>query len=222
MTSINRAAIFAASLALGAGGAAQAASYNFDISDGNGVPASSYAGAGVAGVWNATPQGVLSGAGFTDTTGTLGGVAMTITADFPIGGWGGPGDLNAVNGDFVFTAGSWSIDLTGLQDGAYIAILYAPLNPSVELGDGNVGGIGFSSVTGGSATLVLGLSHVLVPGVVVSGGTLSMVGSSPSLSGIAGVQLVGPTVPPVPVPAAGLLLLTGLGVMGAAARRRRG
>jgi hypothetical protein len=204
---------------------ADAASYNFDFSDKLGAPSSSFAAAGVAGIWNVTSQVSTTATGFTDVTGANGGVSVSITAGF-LDGFLGTSitDVRALLHDNFYTeSGSWALQVSGLLDGVYDAYLYAPANDLVGLGQGAANGAAFSSISGGD-TLVEGVSYTVLTGITVTGGlfnaSATSIGTGADYAGLAGLQLVG-AVADVPVPAAGLLMLTGLGALGIARRRRK-
>lgn len=103
-----------------------------------------------------------------------------------------------------------------------MSYLYEPSNSVVELGNGNVNGTAFDSITGGT-TVDEGVSYLSFATVNVSGGLLNVtatsIGIGAAYAGLARMQLVGATTP-VPLPA-GALLLTALGAAGIAGRRRK-
>jgi hypothetical protein len=220
-TTVLCATVFALASAV----AADAASYNFDFTDKFGAPSSSFAAAGVAGIWNVTSRVSATATGFTDVTGANGGVSVSITAGVLDGFTVSAATdvLALLNDNFYTESGSWALEVSGLLDGVYDAYLYAPAHSEVALGQGAANGAAFSSISGG-ATLVEGVSYTVLTGITVTGGlfnaSATSIGTGFSYAGLAGLQLVGP-VADVPVPAAGLLMLTGLGALGLARRRRK-
>jgi hypothetical protein len=130
-------------------------------------------------------------------------------------------------------AGMWNVaasalsagftDIIGLLNGSYDVYLYAPSNSVAALGNGNVNGTTFDSITGGT-TLDEGVSYRSFAAVNVSGGLLNAaatsIGIGASYAGLAGMQLVGATTP-VPLPAGALLLLTAFGAAGITGHRRK-
>jgi hypothetical protein len=220
-TTVLCATVFALASAV----AADAASYNFDFTDKFGAPSSSFAAAGVAGIWNVTSRVSATATGFTDVTGANGGVSVSITAGVLDGFTVSAGTdvLALLNDNFYTESGSWALEVSGLLDGVYDAYLYAPAHSEVALGQGAANGAAFSSISGG-ATLVEGVSYTVLTGITVTGGlfnaSATSIGTGADYAGLAGLQLVG-AVADVPVPAAGLLMLTGLGALGIARRRRK-
>ncbi len=172
---------------------------NVDLSDISGSPLSNYAAAGRAGTWNTVN---IESAALFDTTGAASGVSLTASADLTSSGPGMSPDV-ALLGDHIGTCSGvieWSLAFTGLEDGSYRVLLYAPSHTAFDTGDMLVNGIAVPAILGASE-LQGGGSHAAVV-VSVSGGTLD-ISALPSGSGLciglAGVQIEGPLAPPGPV-----------------------
>ena len=194
---LTRCTWLAVALLAAAPGAWGAGGFNLDFGTSYGAPAASYSGASAqAGSWNAVGLGA---AGLVDLAGTPTGVSVTVVADSGGGNNSSPpssSDEFLLNDNFFSLAGnSWSVDLTGLVPGNYTVLLYAPSNGAVSTGAMTVAGVSVLGIEGdGSSLLSEGASWLRVP-ILLTGSTLSIAGSDPGFSGLAGLQLV-----PAPAP----------------------
>jgi hypothetical protein len=178
---------------------------NVDVGAAWGTPASTYAAAGQAGTWNTIGLGTTA---LVDKEGAMTAVSVTLTNEFDNGtAIGTDSDRQRLVGDHAYGCGAaakdhdWQLEFSGLDDGSYRVILYAP-EGSPATGDMNVRGLAADSISGNaSGALLEGSSYVSVT-TPVSSGTLSITGNktkSQSLCpGIAGVQLEGPLGPSAP------------------------
>jgi len=200
--------------------------YNVDVGGAAGKPMSGFAAAGGAGDWNSFST--LGSIPLVDVNGSASGASATIATQTLLNfGTGYQSDLPALLGDVAEDCSDpdeWSLDFSGLDDGVYRVLVYAPSGASSHTGD--------ISIDGAPATNSLPgiFPHELLEGTswgsavaVVSGGTLSLDGlgnGSVSCAGITGVQLeIGtpiitePSVPSLGAPAmlglVSLLLLMG-------------
>ena len=212
-------------ISLGAAGNVWATSINVDFvcpCDVGPSPQIIYgAAAGQAGVWNervapTAPVPLL------DTSGNFLGVFMSVVAD--LNNFQNPNavvgnDANLLS-DYFYTVngGAYSVNFTGLQNGTYNVFLYAPNASNVAIGSGNVNGVPYP-YTGSSVLqfplLIQGVNYVVVNGVVVSNGTMSILsngGAAIDNFGLSGLQLqlVTTTIPSVPEPTTVLLVGSGL------------
>jgi hypothetical protein len=215
--------IFAAAVVLTTLGTAQTASataFNIEFGTGFAPPPSSFgAAAGQALVW----QTVATGGG---AVGLGGGAMVSVVgpvSEGSIGSPAGPTDelmLDYFVGDF--TAATWLVSFSGLVDGAYDVYLYDPANAAVSTGNGTVNGTTFTSINGAysSPTLALNSNYLLLQNILVTGGSLNVYGdgTTPGLSGLAGIQLQD-SVNAVPEPST--LGLLGIGAAGVFAVRRK-
>lgn len=178
--------------------AASASSINVDFGRAADEPASSYGGIGEAGTWNQSLTGTTSN--LIDTNGTITDVSVLVTAVNNDGGAAGPfpNDIDKLLGDNVFTpafdGGLWEAQFTGLSDGNYKIILYAPSNTLTSTGIMTINGIAASELTGADPiSMISGVSYGIYQ-TVVSGGLLTIAGTTTgsefNFSGIAGAQLV--------------------------------
>jgi hypothetical protein len=169
---------------------------NLDFGTYYGVPAPTYgAASGQAGPWNLVGQVVT---GLTDLSGIVSGanVAVTVT---PIGGtgthWGGTPTIDTQwlrrDAFYVAAGNTWSVDLTGLENGKFHVFLYASAEPGAPTGDMTVGGVAVPSFQGtaSGSTLIEGTDWVWVK-VTITDGTLAISGSGTFSSGLAGLQFV--------------------------------
>jgi hypothetical protein len=198
-------------LLLSAAAPASAQNFNVDLGSVNGTPPSSYAGAGTAGSWNTLGLGV---AGLLDTGGAATGVSVDVSSDGDTGTGGGIGDDITLIGDNILDCGTdqWSLAFSGLQDGSYRVILYAPSNGNVYTGDMLVNGAPVAALPGTNLALTEGVSYAVVV-ANVSGGALDLSGAgdgSFNCAGLAGVQIEGPAPPFVPALSKGGLALLAL------------
>jgi hypothetical protein len=168
---------------------ASAQNLNVDLGDVAGSPPNSYTAAGTAGVWNTLN---IEAAALLEIEGSAGTVAVTVSSDSLSACPAVPPDGELL-GDNVFDCNGvpeWSLGFTGLTNGDYSVVLYAPSHASIETGDMLVNGVAVGSLLG-SSTLQAGVSHSFVF-TEVSGGTLDISGlggSSGLCAGLAGLQI---------------------------------
>ena len=185
-----------------------------------------YGGAGEQGFWNQARLGTTSD--LIDINDTVTGVSVDVIAQTDGGSSTpqSPGDIDKLLGDNIFTntpsGGLWEVQLSGLSDGLYEIIIYAPSNTAVSTGLMTINGDLVGELPGTNpASLIDGVSYGIYS-TIVSGGLLDIsgttTGSDFSHSGIAGMQL---SPSPIPLPAAVWLFGSGLLGLVAAARRRK-
>ena len=170
-----------------------AQSLNIDFGSREGTPSSGFgAAAHQAGAWNTLDLGATGS--LLGLSGAPTAVRATVTAGAGDGWYPDcTGDVVALVGDNFFTfQGDWSVILTGLENGPYLAFLYGPINPAVPTGSMTANGLLVASVSGDTCDLSAGVSHASVV-VTVTDGTLTIVGEptqpSPDFAGLAGLQL---------------------------------
>ena len=180
------------------------------------------AASGQSGYWNnitafSTPSGIV------DIGGNATSVAITVTAGTMAGisGLFPLDDANALMEDNFFSSSgrSWTISITGLSGTLFDIYLYEPHHSAVGTGSGMVEGITFSNINGNfvGGTFVLDSNYLLLSGVTITGGTLTVTGAqSGTYSGIAGIQVV----PLAAVPEPGTLGLLTAGLLGLAFAKR--
>lgn len=167
-------------------------SFNVDLGDFSGTPPDTYAAAGVAGVWNTLN---IESASLVDINGAASGVSLAVSAEALTSGPGTPPDQTLL-GDNIFDCNGtleWSLAFTGLANGSYDVLVYAPSHTGIDTGNMLVNGVAVAPLLGASA-LQEGVSHRSVA-VSVIGGTLDISGlggTSGLCAGLAGVQIEGP------------------------------
>lgn len=218
------------------GASSAATMLNIDFGNYYGAPTSDYgAYANQAGVWNE-----ISSTGTTSLVGlngdALSGVSLSLNLNSSIesgvnGNIGPNSGLSANDqalvGDNFFTVlGSWSVTLSGLQNGAYNLYIYADVNNTVPTSAYTVNGVtglNLNGSTNDNSPLEQGINYA-IDSVLISDGTLTIdSGSLPSgflASGLAGLQLT-PDDLTTPLPPALPLFATGLGCLGFLGRRRK-
>jgi hypothetical protein len=168
------------------------AGFNVDLGTHWGTPADGFAAAsGQAGSWNEV--GLAGSAGLTDIIGRGTAVSASVTAQTDTG-WSGTGsdDAEVLVQDNIFSSGgsSWTVAFSGLPDDLYDVYLYAPEHVSVPSGALTVNGQAAGSLSGFFAgTFIERINFVRVP-VTVGAGGLTLIGSDPSIGGLAAVQIV--------------------------------
>lgn len=183
-----------------------------------GVPVSTYAGAAdFGGVWNKVPSSGLSA--LLDTDGADPSVGFAFTGAFSDGavGSGATGDAELLLRDnFYASSGtSWGFTISGLPNGLYDIIYYAPAHLSISTGTFSIEGTGVASLSGDSSALGEGASWAKLQDVSITDGTLDVLSTTNSgLRGLAGIQVIAVPEPSV----SGLGLIAGLILL---ARRRR-
>ena len=180
--------LFASGLAISA--TALAVPINVDFGSAGDVITSNTFGAasGQSGNWNnIIALGTTSG--IVDIGGNATSVAIEVTAD-TMGGLFGlppppppPDDANALMEDNFFSNSgrSWTISITGLSGTLFDIYLYEPHHSAVGTGSGMVEGITFSNINGNfvGGTFVLDSNYLLLSGVTITGGTLTVTGTQP-------------------------------------------
>jgi hypothetical protein len=183
--------------------------FNLDIGSANGTPSSSYGAAGPTGTWN-TING-FANTPLLDGDGYPSGISATLTTLFTDGVPSPATDTFALLGDHALDCVGevlgWEILVDGLSDGDYRVWIYAPTAASgaggstIETGTVEVNGVAVSSLPGdASGALIEGTSYARVD-VVVSGGSIGILGTgtgATDCAGVAGIQIEGPLPPAVP------------------------
>lgn len=171
---------------------AGAENLNIDLGGHWGVPSGSFgAASGQSGTWNGV--GLAGSPGLLDDTGAVTTVSMSVTAGADTG-WTGTGSDDArvlvEDNIFVTSGGTWSVSFNGLANGGYELYLYAPAHTSVPSGDLVTGALWHPEIPGSfSGTFVEG-TNTLHVSLLVTDGQVVITGSSASLSGLAGLQLL--------------------------------
>ncbi len=197
---------------------AHAALFNIDFGDASGTPDATYGAAiGQTGSWN-----TITSAGPTalfDLSGNATTASVSCIAE-NYGGFYGTSGINERLADdnfFSMAPGSWKVSITGLENGTYNVSYYAPIHPSVDIGNFTINSTSVSSIPGSiDGSLVPGVSWDVIHNVAVTDGTmtLSYTGGGGEYNGLAGMQISA-----VPEPAS---YAVAFGAMcGIAALRRR-
>lgn len=215
-------------------GTASATSLNIDFGSTFGTPSSSFgAGAGQAGVWN-----TISASGTTALVGLSGaalpGVTLNLTGSPSLtmtGSQATPNltaDEQALVGDNFYVASfaaseTWTVKLSGLENGKYTVYAYAPSNTAVVTSAFTINGAVQTEIAGqdpntATSPLQLGVDYIVATTVVSNGEMLIESGQTGFIFyGLAGLQLVTTT----PLPAGLPLFATGLGLFGVLTQRRK-
>lgn len=202
---------------------------NVDVSGSANVPSSNFAAAGGPGTWNVVS---LSPVALLDVNGAPSGASVDVDApSITVGEGAMPPDLVRLLGDHAFEcfAGTndWSMSFSGLSDGLYRVILYAPASSlSIETGTITINGaFALPNLPGAfPAELTENVSWAAAT-AIVAGGPLTIAGNNgAACAGIAGVQIE--ALQPIPkVPVAGAVgwsaLVASVLALGGAAIRRR-
>jgi hypothetical protein len=168
---------------------------NIDLGAHFGTPSSSYAGvADHEGAWNALGLGVS--ANLVDLEGFATPVSANVAADDADGWWDHecPGDAHALRDDYIYThAGTWTVALSGLANGAYTVYLYGTTSNAVATGDMTVNGVAAPNIISRACDFT-GVPTFRAVEVNVTDGSLTIsggpAGSDRDYEGLAAVQLV--------------------------------
>jgi hypothetical protein len=201
-----------------------ATSINIDFGDIDTTTPDTYGAIGSIGTWN-----FITSLGVTSNLVDIFGISTSVGLDLNAGVINGSycGETSAANANkpllcdnYYSNNSTWSLDITGLENGEYNLILYAPSNSLVSTGNMTVNGVAVPELIGSWRNVLSdGLSYS-VEQVFVSNGQISLTGttlsSSYSYAGLSGIQISAA----VPVPAALLLFGSGLlGLIGIARRK---
>ena len=215
--------LFACFLPFIAINAAHATSINIDFGVTDTTTPNTYGAAGQAGTWNQiTSLGVTNN--LVDIAGTTTSVALDVGSDY-FGNDCSTASTNNANKPllcdnfFSNISTSWSLDVTGLTNGTYNLILYAPSNSFVTTGNMIVNGTSVPELSGSlSNVLSDGLTYSIEQ-ILVTNGQISLSGdpASTQFAGLSGIQISAV----VPVPAALWLFSSGLlGLVGIARHKK--
>jgi hypothetical protein len=207
----------------------EATSLNIDFGTTLGTPANTYgAAAGQVGYWNGiSSTGTINLRGLDGSL--LPGVDLTLNSVSLASNVGGPqytytgGDKQLIQDSFYVINGSWSLGLSGLDNGAYDLYVYGPRNELVSTSSFSVNGVQQSNLVtpiGGNPPLQEGVDYEIVK-LLVSDHNIS-IASGPDageFSGLAGLQLV--QVAATPIPGTLLLFGSGLGLLGFVGWRKK-
>lgn len=191
-----------------------------------GVPPDSYgAAANQSGRWNqinedATSPTALQG---------LGGGSTFVQIELSAGLSDGSGnsalsaDDRALLADNFLAVGSpWTVDITGLTNGAYNVYVYAPTNGLVSTSAFSINGAVQVELSGSetNTTITEGTDYLVASTILTDGRIRIESGSaSGSFTGLSGLQIVAAAV--IPIPAALPLFVSGLFGLGAIGWRKR-
>ena len=227
---------FAITLICLCAGRLSAQSFNVDFGVYYGSPDSTFAVSGVEPRFNTGTWNSISSIGSFDLLNLSGGassVSLTLETLFINGQTapvtsGSPTQLESIlNDNFYTSAGNtWTVTVTGLQNGEYDILVFAPRHFSVETGDYLVNGTAFNSISGNSDSLTKGLTYDydynFGHSMEVTNGTVSIMSSSTvGYRGLSGLQIQQVSISAVPEPSSYAAILCGL-VLGSARVRRRG
>ena len=177
---------------------------NLDVGSAQGVPVSTFAGAGFAGSWNGLGLGgpqplVDTGNNPTPATATV--IATNVAGSTP---GAGPLKGDHLSNCSLFSS-NWRVDFANLQDGAYRVLVYAPAD-GTPTHDMDVEGTAVLSLPGEpGTTLTEGVSWDWALATAEGGNlTIEEIPNGTCDAGLAGIQ-----VESVPEPNIALLLLAG-------------
>ena len=194
------------------------ASLNIDFSTRMGAPLSFQGYEGQAGTWNSIGLGSHN---LFDLNGVATSVTANVSASYDNGIWG---SFAPLLGDNIWDTSAWSVDLSGLTNGLYELIVYAPTNSMVSTGSLDINGLSLpemGAVGTSYPTMVDGVTHKVLQ-IEITNSTLSLSGDDQNTSknyyGLAGIQLA-PVASEVPLPAAASLFGSALLGLGLARRR---
>ena len=192
-----------------------------------GIPASDYgAASGQAGYWNG-----ISDTGSTALKNLSGnlipGAAVTVSASASMGGYFSGAyafnDQRLVQDNFYTIGDSWTVGLTGLDNGNYDLYVYGPSNPNVSTSSFLVNGVAQANLTtpyGSHSPLAAGIDYEIVK-LLVSNHTIDIASGADRdyFSGLSGLQLV--QVASTPLPGSLLLFGSALGALGLVTWRKK-
>jgi hypothetical protein len=200
--------VLAVGILICSAGQAKAELLNIDFGRLNifGAPSNTYgAASGQTGSWNEiTANGLTS-----NLVGLDGGatdVSLSLSSGEPNGYNSPPSPMptegTALMNDYFYSngGGSWSVNLSNLNNGVYDIYLYAPANDLVDTGPFSLNGTFYSSFPGNAdpETFVRGVDYDIFR-TTISNGTLSLQASNlPTFGGLAGMQVVEAVATPEP------------------------
>lgn len=184
-----------------------AASINIDFGDDFlGLPSSYGAASSQTGHWNEITSNLL------DTAGLITEANLNLSANNSSGNYGTPtnNDTILLSDNFFSSNGnSWSVILSGIDEGLYNIFYYAPAHLSVSTGLFSINSTNVSSLTG-STSLIQGISWDVLDDVSIDNSGLLIIQSEDNndYRGLSGLQIV--PVATVPIPHAVWLFGSGI------------